>query len=290
MEAFEQFDKDVTKIVRRRRKKIDSTRKGWGYCHRDDEYDGQSLKLMDFTGEKSYGRRDRNFIGFNGDDTQGLGYESFFVSKENFRKAVNSGKSFEELENAEWDEDSVRLFNCTKTAHRPYDLYVQVAIIRGSVLGVFYKYSSDGDAHDWMTALMEYIRIFGTEELKPENLKIFCQLDGWSESYKAAMLKCSLEVYAVVPKDLKNLLLPSLAESIVYVMKNKDACSGGYNIHFGIDVLPMIEEMGIMEDAQDYLINQTTLEMLHEVSRWADEEEDRTRPIGVSLSEWSSMP
>lgn len=87
-------------------------------------------------------------IVFNGDESKGLDHETFDIYRDNTQRAVAYGP-----------KDGV-VFQFCKTNRKPYDLMVQVSMLRLKHHFPESKISSDGEASDWKNAKALYKKIF----------------------------------------------------------------------------------------------------------------------------------
>lgn len=88
-------------------------------------------------------------IAFNGDDTNGMSHETFRIDRDNTKKANASG-SINEL-----------VSSFCKTNRKPYDLMVQVTMLRLKHHFPESVISSDGRSTDWTEGRKIYKKIFG---------------------------------------------------------------------------------------------------------------------------------
>ena len=84
-------------------------------------------------------------ICFNGDASKGLDHETFYIGRDN---------------SEERDRDGGLHFEFCKTARKPYDLMVQISMLRLKHHFPESKISSDGEASDWKNARKVYKNIF----------------------------------------------------------------------------------------------------------------------------------
>ena len=101
----------------------------------------------DGTGEPEF---TENVISFNGDAKTGNDHETFYLPREK-----PEGKSDKEL-----------CFDFTKTARKPYDIMVQVSMLRLKHHFPECEISSDGDSSDWKNGKALYKEIF--KEVAPK--------------------------------------------------------------------------------------------------------------------------
>jgi hypothetical protein len=100
----------------------------------------------DGTGEPEF---TEDAICFNGDASKGLDHETFVIERDNNQRAGTHGS-----------RDGL-VFDFCKTARKPYDLMVQISMLRLKHHFPESKISSDGDAPDWKNGKALYKKIFG---------------------------------------------------------------------------------------------------------------------------------
>jgi hypothetical protein len=137
---FKKFRADVQKIYENLPTKSNSA---GGY------YKDELLLIGDWEGKNQAEITDE-VISFNG--VGEMAHETFLLTRK------------KELRPYEKAEKREKVFNCCKTARKPYDLFVCLSLI--SAKEHFKKdidISSDGDMKDWEPAFEEYKRITGRE-------------------------------------------------------------------------------------------------------------------------------
>lgn len=107
----------------------------------------------DGTGEPEFTSEE---IAFNGDESKGLDHESFVINRDNTERAQSRGS------------ENGLVFDFCKTARKPYDLMVQISMLRLKHHFPESKISSDGDSKDWANGNKLYKKIFGEEPPKLE--------------------------------------------------------------------------------------------------------------------------
>ncbi len=100
-----------------------------------------SLCGGDGTGEPEF---KKDIICFNGDASKELDHETFLLQVDNDGRAENG-----------------LVFDFCKTARKPYDLMVQISMLRLKHHFPESKISSDGDSKDWANGRKLYKKIFG---------------------------------------------------------------------------------------------------------------------------------
>ena len=87
-------------------------------------------------------------IAFNGDESKGLDHETFSINRDNTKRAAAVGS-----------RDGL-VFEFCKTNRKPYDIMVQLSMLRLKHHFPETKISSDGDSSDWKNARALYKKIF----------------------------------------------------------------------------------------------------------------------------------
>jgi hypothetical protein len=100
----------------------------------------------DGTGEPEF---TESTICFNGDGARGLDHETFSINQDSTEKAKASGSK------------NGLVFDFCKTNRKPYDLMVQISMLRLKHHFPESEISSDGDASDWKNAKALYKKVFG---------------------------------------------------------------------------------------------------------------------------------
>jgi hypothetical protein len=94
------------------------------------------VPLFDGRGEEEGVVYEKDYVAFNGDESKGEGHETFYMDRN--------------------DDD----FNFCKTANKPYDLAVCLALLCIKKRVPTARISSDGDMSDWSEAVETYGKIF----------------------------------------------------------------------------------------------------------------------------------
>lgn len=105
----------------------------------------EMVTLCDGVGEGSPIFND-DVICFNGDASKGHDHETFVIDRESKDDAGRDGL----------------VFQFCKTARKPYDIMVQLSMLRLKHHFPETKISSDGDSADWKNGRKLYKKIFGT--------------------------------------------------------------------------------------------------------------------------------
>jgi hypothetical protein len=98
------------------------------------------------TGEPEF---TKDTICFNGDESKGLDHETFRIDRDNSQRAITHGSK------------NGIVFDFCKTARKPYDLMVQISMLRLKHHFPESNISSDGDPSDWKNGKALYKKIFG---------------------------------------------------------------------------------------------------------------------------------
>lgn len=104
------------------------------------------LRGWDGTGKPEF---TNEAIAFNGDNQDDLSHETFRIDRDNTKQA-----------NARGSKESL-VFNCCKTARKPYDLMVQISLLRLKHHFPETIITSDGRSTDWVKGRKVYKKIFG---------------------------------------------------------------------------------------------------------------------------------